>query len=208
MSIRAGDVLRRASVILNDEQFARWTKAELFDWLNDAAKEVVIRRPSAHALTGPITLAAGVLQSLPAGGIQLMDLARNVGGRSIRRVDRQLLDDLNPNWTSLAAGQTKHYAYDDRASTIFYVYPPAADGAQVEALYSAAPALVADDDDQLALDAIYISPLVSFILYRALAKDSEFADGALAGVHFQAFAEAIGAQGAVASAASPNVGSV
>ncbi|MNY05295.1 hypothetical protein D3C86_1380080 [compost metagenome] len=186
----------------------RWTKAELFGWLNDAAVEVVIRRPSAHAITVTHELVAGVRQELPEDGIQLLDVPRNTAGRPIRRVDRQLLDDQRPDWVTQAAGTTKHYTYDDRVSTEFYVYPPATAGAQVELLYSAPPPSVADDEDQLQLSRIYTSPLLSFMLYRALAKDSEFADGALAATHFQAFSEAIGAHGAVASAASPNVGSV
>lgn len=209
MAIRAGDVLQRAGIILNDEDFVRWTKAELFAWLNDAACEVVIRRPAARAVTGEITLAAGALQQLPAGGIELLDVVRNVGGRPVRRTDRQLLDDSAPDWTVMRqASAIKHYTFDERTPTVFYVYPPAKADVKVEALYSEAPPAVAADDDLLQLDRAYMGPLVSYLLYRALAKDSEFANGALAAAHFQAFTEALGTNNEVTSAASPNVGSV
>lgn len=209
MAIRAGDVLQRAGIILNDEEFVRWTKEELFAWLNDAACEVVIRRPAARAVTGEIALAAGALQRLPEGGIELLDVVRNVGGRPVRRTDRQLLDDAAPVWPTMRQASTiKHYTFDERTPTVFYVYPPAKAGVTVEALYSEAPPAVAADDDLLQLDRAYMGPLVSYLLYRALAKDAETSNGNLAAAHFSAFSEALGTNNEVTAAVSPNVGSV
>lgn len=209
MATRAGDILQRAAIILNDEEFVRWTKPELFAWLNDAACEVVLRRPAAGAVTAEIELAAGSLQSLPAGGIELLDVVRNVGGKPVRRTDRQLLDDSMPSWQQMKpVSAIKHYTFDERTPKVFYVYPPARAGVKVEALYSAAPPAVAADDDMLQLDRAYIGPLVSYILYRALAKDAETSNGQLAAAHFQAFAEALGSNNEVTTAVSPNMASV
>ena len=207
--IRAGDVLQRAAIILNDEDFVRWTKDELFAWLNDAACEIVIRRPAAGAVTGEVALVAGSLQHLPDGAIELLDVVRNVGGKPVRRTDRQLLDDSMPSWQQMRpASAIKHYTFDERTPKVFYVYPPAQAGTKVEALYSAAPAAVAADDDMLQLDRAYIGPLVSYILYRALAKDAETSNGQLAAAHFQAFTEALGTNNMMTAEASPNVSSV
>lgn len=211
MPIRAGDVITRAQIVLNDNSppYVRWEKPEMFGWLNDAACEVVIRRPAARAVTAALALAAGTLQSLPDGGLELLDVVRNVGGRAIRRTDRQLIDDSAPDWHSMKqASAVRHFTFDERAPKTFYVYPPAKAGVQIEALYSEAPPVVTDEDDQLDLDRAYIGPLVSYILYRALAKDSEYANGALAAAHFQAFTEALGTNNQVTAAASPNVASV
>lgn len=211
MPIRAGDVITRAQLVLNDNDppYVRWEQPEMFGWLNDAACEVVIRRPAARAVTGLVTLVAGTLQSLPDGGLQLLDVVRNAGGRSVRRTDRQLLDDSAPDWHSMKQSSTvRQFTFDERTPTVFYVYPPAKVGAQIEALYSAAPPAVAEEDDELDLDRAYMGPLVSYILYRALAKDSEYANGALAAAHFQAFNEALGANNQMTAAASPNVSSV
>jgi hypothetical protein len=210
MPVRAGDVIERAQIVLNDNDpaYVRWSKAELFAWLNDAASEVVIRRPSAGAVYGNVALEAGILQKIPADGIELLDVTRNVGGKPVRRTDRQLLDDQRPDWMTSKAGATKHYTFDERTRTTFYVYPPAVAGAQVEVLYSAPPPLVAEEDDMLQMDRAYIGPLVSYILYRALAKDSEFANGQIAAAHYQAFEAAFGAFNSVASAVTPNLASV
>lgn len=208
MPIPVSEILQRASIILNDEDFVRWTKPELISWINDGAAEIVIRRPSAYAITESVALAAGVLQAIPPGAIQLMDIPATLDGYPVRRVDRQLLDDQYPGWRRQKAGRTKHYTYDERTATAFYVYPPAVAGAEVEMFYSAPPPAVASDTDELQLDRVYMSPLVSFILYRALAKDSEYANGQLAAAHFSAFGTALGQQNETAAAVSPNVGSV
>ena len=211
MPIRAGDVITRAQLVLNDNDppYVRWEQPEMFGWLNDAACEVVIRRPAARAVTGTISLVAGTKQAIPTGGLELLDVVRNVGGRSVRRTDRQLLDDSAPDWHSMKPSSTvRQYTFDERTPTIFYVYPPAKAGVQIEALYSEAPPAVAAEDDELDLDRAYIGPLVSYILYRALAKDSEFANGALAAAHFQAFTEALGTNNQITTAVSPNAVSV
>ncbi|QRE00594.1 hypothetical protein [Pseudomonas phage Itty13] len=208
MPIPVSEVLKRAGIILNDDQFVRWTKEELIGWINDGAAEIVIRRPSAHAITETVELQAGVLQRIPVGGIQLLDIPATEDGYPVRRVDRQLLDDQYPGWRRLKAGRTKHYTYDERTATTFYVYPAAVAGAKVEMFYSSPPPDVSSDTDSLDLDRVYMSPLVSFVLYRALAKDSEYSDGALAAAHYGAFGDALGQQNETAAAASPNVGSV
>lgn len=214
MPIRAGDVLRRASVILNDEDFVRWDKAELFDWLNDTAAEVVLRRPAARAVTAVLPLVAGTLQALPTGSLLLIDVIRNIKaddgpGRPVRRIDRQLLDDQMPTWHEAKQADTiKHFTYDEASPTTFYIYPPAKAGTKVEILRSEPPPSVADDDDQVQLDYAYMSPLVAGLLYRAYAKDSEYANAGMSISWFQAFSEALGVQNTVTNEASPNVRAV
>lgn len=209
MPIRAGDIIRRASIVLNDEDMVRWPLAELIAWLNDGAAEVVVRRPAARAVIDTIELVEGCLQVLPEGCIELMDVVRNVGGRPIRRTDRQLLDDIDPNWTVMKpASVVKHFTFDERAGTSFHVYPPAKVGVQVQALFSQAPPPATDAESQIDLGREYIGPLVSYLLYRALAKDSEYANGALAAAHYSAFSEAVGVRNEVAGAVTPNVGSI
>ena len=207
MGILVSEILEKAATVLNDSSFVRWTKPELIGWINDGAAEIVIRRPSAHAITEVVSLVAGVLQKLPADGIQLLDIPATADGYPVGRTERKLLDDQYPGWRRMKAGRTKHYTYDERTATTFYVYPAAVDGAQVELFYSAPPAKVASDAETLDLDRVYLSPLISFILYRALAKDSEFANGTIAAAHYSAFETALGTQNQTAAAVSPNVAS-
>lgn len=215
MPIAVSEIVRRSANILQDEDHVRWEVAELVDWINDGAAAIIVVRPAARSVSEVLTLDAGTRQEIPANGVQLLDVVRNMGadgatpGRAVRRVDRQLLDDQNPDWhSSRKASAIKHYTFDDRAPKVFYVYPPATAGVRVEALYSELPPKVSAVGDSLALGTEYITPLVSYVAYRALSKDSEFANGQVAALHYEAFALAVGASGQNAAANSPNQGSV
>ena len=203
--IAVADVLARVALILNDVDFVRWTKPELFGWINDAAGEIVIRRPPAGAKTAAITLAEGVLQSLPAGSHLLIDVVRNLpNGRRITVAERHRLEESVPNWYGMKPSSAiRHYSYEDRNPQQFYVYPPAVAGAMVEAVIAAIPPKITDESASLELGAEYIGPIVSYVVYRALLKDSEYANGQVAIAHFQAFSEALGTNTQVSLDASP-----
>jgi hypothetical protein len=193
MPIQVSQIARRAGLVLNDEDHVRWTLPELMDWMNDAAGEIVIRQPSSHSVIEGVDLVDGALQQLPAGGIVVMDVVRNLPGRPISRVSRRLLDDQFPDWyAAKPTDRIKHYTLEEETPRHFYVYPPAKAGARVEVKFSTAPPIVADVSDEIQLDRQYIGPILSYVLYRSLAKDSEYANGTIAAAHFQAFNEAMG----------------
>jgi hypothetical protein len=205
MTILVSDILRRASITLNDEAFVRWTKPELYDWINDGACEIVLRRPAARAVDVALTLVDGGFQALPEDGIELLEVIANVGGRPIKRIDRTLLDNQVPDWRQGAyTDKIRHYMFDEAAPNRFYVYPRAMAGHQVRVLYSAAPPAIAADTDVLQLDRAYIGPIVSYVAYRCYSKDSEYANAQMASGYFQAFSEALGSQNQTTDAASPN----
>ena len=203
--IAVADVLARVGLILNDVDYVRWTKPELFGWINDAAGEIVIRRPPAGAKTAAITLVEGVSQSLPADSHLLMDVVRNLpNGRRITVAERHRLEESVPNWYGMNPSNViRHYSYEDRNPQQFYVYPPAVAGAMVEAVIAAIPPKITDESASLELGAEYIGPIVSYVVYRALLKDSEYANGQVAIAHFQAFSEALGTNTQVSLDASP-----
>lgn len=204
--IQVADVLSRVGNILNDEQFRRWKKdPELYGWINDAAGEIVITKPAAGAKTVTIETVAGPLQPLPAGSHLLLDIVRNLpSGRRITIADRHRLEEVDPSWYSeIGASSIKHYSYDDRNPLSFYAYPAPAAGVKVEAVVSMVPADIKSDTDKLELGSEYIGPIVSYVIYRSLLKDSEYANGQVAVAHFQAFSEAIGRNTQVSLANSP-----
>lgn len=203
--IAVADVLSRVGLILNDVEFVRWTKPELFGWINDGAGEIVIRRPPAGAKTVELSLVAGVKQSLPENSHLLMDIVRNLpNGRRITVAERHRLEESVPNWYGMSGSAVvRHYSYEDRNPQQFYVYPPALAATKVEAVIACVPPKIADETAMLELGAEYIGPLVSYVVYRALLKDSEYANGQVAVAHFQAFSEALGTNTQVSIDASP-----
>jgi hypothetical protein len=215
MPIAAADLISRVGHILQDEDNVRWTVDELIEWINDAARETIVRRPAARAVTAILSLAAGTRQQLPDAAVQLLDVVRNIAadgttpGRAVRRVDRQLLDDQNPDWhTQKQQGKIKHFTFDERVPKVFYVYPPAIAATKVEALHSELPPAIAASTDSLDMGAEYLNALVSYVCFRALSKDSEFANGTVAAAFYQAFIDAVTDGSAKTTANSPNENSV
>ncbi|CAB3972338.1 MULTISPECIES: DUF6682 family protein [Burkholderia] len=215
MPIAATELITRAGHILQDEDHVRWTVSELLEWVNDAARETIVRRPAARSVATVLALVTGTRQALPEHGVELLDVVRNMAadgvtpGRIVRRVDRQLLDDQNPDWhTARAKGVVKHFTFDERAPRIFYVYPPVVAGTKVETLHSELPPAIAAAADTLDMGAEYINVILSYVCYRALAKDSEYANGTVAALHCQAFTDAVTDNNQQTTANSPNANSV
>lgn len=220
------DVLSRAQTILQDTTSTRWPLVELQTWLNDAYGEILIYRPDAATQSRAITLAEGTRQrctdpttiNLP-NLLRVMDVTRNVAvgsdKRSVRRTDRRILDDQRPGWHAETKSlNIQHYMFDDRLPKEFFVYPPAAAGAQVEIVYASMPAAhtmseatlgQAGTAETVRIDDIYVGALLDYVLYRAYSKDAEYAaNGARASGHYAAFANAIGVKTATDGRVSPN----
>lgn len=198
--ISVPNLLKRASILLQDEEYVRWTKAELIEWINEGACALVRLKPAAGARRALFALEEGSLQQLDDSVVQLIDVVRNIGaddvtpGRAVRLTDRQLLDSTNPDWhTMKKATVIRHYTYDDRMPSLFYVYPPAAIGAKVEMIRSVLPEDIHEEDDFLELNSEFADSLLNYILFRAFSKDSEYASAAMATGYYQAFTASMGA---------------
>jgi len=209
--ISASILIQRAGFLLQDDEHVRWTVPELITWINEAAGALVTIRPSAGSKLVVLPLVAGTQQTLDDDVVQLLDIVRNVGaddvtpGRAIRLAERHLFDSADPDWHTRPGKATiKHYLYDDRTPNVFYVYPPALAGTKVQASITAMPEQVLATTDTLQLDAQFESALVNYMVFRAFAKDSEYANGAIATGYYQAFQAALGGKDAGEQSVSPN----
>ena len=220
----ASDITSRARLLLNDIDATRWVDSELFKWINDAQKLVAMVRPDASVATFVMTLIAGTRQTIPSGGFRLLDIVRNVvavtgntpstqvvttPGRSVRIVDREVLDTQDPYWhTATGSAEIKHFIYDNRSPTLFYVYPPATTSAKLEVVYSVAPADVAAAGDTLSISDIYQDVVLNYVLYRAYSKDAEYAsNAALAGGYLNVVNQMLGIKTQKDVAYSPDLNS-
>jgi hypothetical protein len=212
MAITAGDLISRTARILQDETNVRWLRTELLDWLNDAQREVVMYRPDASSVVGVMSLVAGTLQTLPSGGIKVLDVPRNMGssgstpGRSVRLVTREIMDAQNPNWhASTPATAIVHYMIDWRTPTRFYVYPPAAVPSSVEVVYSISPAPCTGEQSALAINEIYMNTLINYMLFRAYSKDAEYASNPQqAAAYYTLFSNEVGVKASADQTSAPN----
>jgi hypothetical protein len=187
--MKVSDITNRARILLNDQDGTRWLDNELVSWINDAQKLIALVRPDSSVSNSTVTLVAGTKQSVPAGGFRLLDVVRNMGadgvtgGRSIRAVDREVLDSQDPMWhTTTQSGTIKHFIYDNRNPLAYYVYPPATAGTKIEVMYSVAPAeivynagnVAATLNTDLTVSDIYLEAVLNYVMYRSYSKDAEF----------------------------------
>lgn len=208
--IPVSTLIYRAGILLQDEEHVRWTTPELIDWTNEAVGAVVRMKPAAGARRAVFALVPGSRQTLDGADVQLIDVVCNLGaddvtpGRAVRMTDRHLLDSANPNWQSMTPSTTiRHFTYDDRVPTVFYVYPPAAVGAKVELMRAVMPDDVANADDNVGLSIEYADTLLNYVVFRCLSKDSEYAQASMATGYYQAFTSSMGIGEAGEQASTP-----
>ncbi|MGV1752786.1 phage adaptor protein [Agrobacterium sp. CG674] len=229
---KANDILRRASVLLIDDEHARWPLTELADWLNEAVKAIVLAKPSASSRTYPLPLSEGTYQELPitldgVNPLQLLGINRNlagdgstrIGGRAIRTAARALLDAQEPNWHDPAYApfrkEVRQVIFDENLPLEFYTYPGNDGTGMVEIAISYLPAPVialADQDEttyeawdvDIGLPEPYSVPLLDYVLYKAFSKDDIAGDPTKAMSSYQTFAAAVGIKVQAESSANPN----
>lgn len=211
-TVTVQSILDRAVVILQDTTGVRWPPTELVPWVTDGEREAVVFKPSAYSKNESMLLTAGTKQTIPSGGIQLLDVTRNMGingttpGRAVRLIEREILDANTPDWHFMTASATaKHFTYAANDPKTFYVFPPSTGSAYAEIVYSAAPP-AATINGTLSIDDIYQGAILDYVLYRAYQKDAEYAsDPARASGHYQAFVTALAGRDKAEKTANPNM---
>lgn len=204
--IAVSDAITRANYLLNDIDNVTYTKDELVLWAYDAAAAILRARPPAGTDTEQLTLVEGALQVPTGNVIQILDVIRVVGGRPIERTSRRQLDSWEPDWyQEEPTSDLIHFTYDERRPTQFYIYPPAKAGTVVEALVVRLPDPF-DENTNIPLGSQYLDPLVSYMVHRAIAKDTDYADSQLAVMFYQQFSQALGTSNESQQAISANRG--
>ncbi|MDC9527612.1 hypothetical protein PSH54_19220 [Pseudoalteromonas sp. Angola-30] len=180
--VSSNEILMRVNKLLNDPNFTRWTKEELLNYLNDAQRAIVLRRPDSYTVdTDDFTCVEGTKQLLPVDALKLIDVTRNESGKAIRGpYNRQVLDDNYDTWyAGKESSEVELYIYDERNPKTFYVYPGVIADVKLTLVYSKAPPAISLADNEagevIALDDIYVNAIIEWILYRSYMKDAEYA---------------------------------
>lgn len=226
MTITADQVMTLTGIALNDVGNNRWQLPELCQWINEAVKAIVLAKPSSTATSITLNLAAGTYQTVGTSYLSLLRVVRNisaagpprVGGRFIAITSRDMLDSQVPYWHDSAQTpykkEVRQVCFDEETPRDFYVYPGNDATGIVEVVVSKLPTAIAATGDAYALASytgqdvglpdIYLPPLLDYVLYRALSKDSPDAAPQSAMAHYQVFATALGIRASVEAANSPN----
>lgn len=196
-TIIANTIIDKAQTVLQDATGVRWSDVELLSWLNDGQRNVMVYKPNAYVRNVPFLCAPGTRQSVPADCVQLFAVTRNLGatgttpGRAIRAVPQETLDARVPNWhAATPTAEAQHFVQSVLNPMVFFVYPPNTGTGYVELSYGAEPPDVTLGS-AIAVDNIYSTALLDYMLFRAFSKDTEFADGARSQAYFTAFISAL-----------------
>lgn len=228
---QASELMKRASVLLLDEEHVRWPLSELADWINEGVKAIVLAKPNASSKSLPFALSEGTFQQLPAtlDGItplQLLAVSRNlqalnsrIGGRVVRTASRSLIDGQEPRWHDPDVvpfkKEVRQIIFDESLPLEFYTYPGNDGTGVVEMAVSYLPApvkpVVGKDVEtigawatDIGLPEPYTVPLLDFVLYKSFSKDDVAGDPTKAMTHYQAFAAAVGIKVQSESTYNPN----
>jgi hypothetical protein len=178
------DEVRR--IIHDEDPTFRWTDAELIDYINAAMRQTVVILPEANTVeTIEDTLTSRIArQSLPAGGIKFIKVARNYADDGttpqgvVRFSEKDALDTFEPTWEYVSvkadgANYFEHYCHDDRESDVYYVYPaPVEDNKMLAVVYSAIPTVITVVGDSIPMADKYINAIVQYVTYRSLTKEA------------------------------------
>lgn len=203
MALNVNAITDRAAGILQDVGSIRYSVADLVKYLSDGQRRTVILRPDLAAVTDKFDIVAGSRQTTENGVLRMVDVIRNVSstnvyGRAIRRVDRAMMDQEDPNWLRHAASSViEHWMYDaEKDPHVYWLYP-----APKNAVTMKIEASVVFDPPEctiggaLTIDPMFHEPLIDYVVARAVLRDSEFGDQMnRAQFHAQAWATGIGAQ--------------
>lgn len=203
MPIAAATVVRRAADILQEATSGvRWRADELVRWLNDGQREIASHRDDATAATANFACAAGERQTVPTTALRLLDVRKTSAGRAVRGASMDEIDAQAPTWRTLAQTTAiRHWMQDERDERTFYTYPPASAGAVIEIVTVDVPTAIAEPAPSANYDTVvgnlsvrdvYANALVDYLVFRAMSKETEYADKQTAALHYGAFAQSIG----------------
>lgn len=184
---------------------AGWSDPELIGYLNEATRATCLVKSDAYVLQADITVAAGVVQELPAAGVALLDISENtVSKRRVTQVDRALLDEENRFWPAATQEvDVQHFTVDPTAPRRFYVTPPNTGTGSVKALYGALPVALATAADTVLVQDIYQPALVAYAVSRAYLKPSTRKDPQASASAFNEWATMVGAKTKTQAETSP-----
>lgn len=177
----ASSIINKAATMLFDTNNVKWSRAELLGWANDAQRALVALVPEASSKLNSLHMVAGARQTIPADGHMLLEVTRNMGtagtvaGRVPKRIDREILDESTPDWSSAAATVAiTTYMYNLRDRSAFYVSPPSDGTGYLEVIYSAIPVAMVETD-AITVSDIYVPAMLDYLLWRAKSKNANFA---------------------------------
>lgn len=184
MGAKVEEIVNRVVYLTNDPDGDAYPRSAIEDFVYEAETVIVNTKPEALNNSGVLICADGARQTIATqftAAVNFLDAHFNVDGSGnalgvVRRVKMRELDAIRPNWRQAARSSAiREFMVDDREPLVLHVNPPASAGARLQISYSSKPApyTSVDANTQTAVDELYETMIMDWVLYRMLSKDTE-----------------------------------
>ncbi len=209
MSTTGAQVIASVRRILLDPSPGDWfTDADLLECINTAQDRAASARPDLTQAVANISMAAGSIQQLDGTHIAIFDIYFNVASKAVVTLaPRSMLDNGARNWPAATqAVDVVHWVHDDRAKTVFRVYPPNDGTGVVTALVSKVPTRLTATSDVLTVNDVYKPVIDALTLAEAYAANSVKRDVEKATYYENKAMTALGLNAQAGQALAPRTG--
>jgi len=208
MPITVETLLGSVSATLLDVARRTWDYPELVGYLNEALRATSFVKPDMYTVQDFVTLAAGIAQNLPEGGVALIDISDNeVSGRAITQTDLGLLQEENRFWPAATQEvDAENYAADPRTPRRFYIFPPNDGTGSVRITYGAVPdTLTGSSGEEIPVPDSYQAALTNYVLSKCYGKNSKRQDFTKSSGYMQQWGALLGLKSQAQVAVAPKV---
>ncbi len=193
MTITGSELLGDLKDLLSDPSEDIWDEDLKIDAVNEALRLIALFRPDAFAVTEDFEVSADTpKQAIPSTGLRFLDVIMNSDGAPVTKIDKKVLSESVPGWTTETGSAIQHYMFDEENPKIFWVYPVPTTSFNIILVYSDTPATFLAASTSLGVSDIYISPVKNFVLHRCFGMETQGSDFGKASTYLNSFYTALG----------------
>lgn len=169
------DIINEARVLVQDTRTPyRYSDTLMLGWVNQTLKRMAVLRPDLFSYIGDIpTTANTVLQSCPSDSLRLVEIFQIKNGDAVTEVNREILDQMHPNWVNEAAGTPVNFMRHVRSPNKFFLYPRPATGVILVGEYAQVPPAYTISQTITSLPDAYLPVAVDGVVFLAESVDNE-----------------------------------
>lgn len=187
------DIITEARVLVQDTRAPyRYSDTLMLGWVNQTLKRMSVLRPDLFSFIGDIpTVANTVLQSCPSDSLRLIEIFQIKSGDAVTEVNRDVLDQMYPNWVNEAAGTPVNFMRHVRSPNKFFLYPRPATGVILVGEYAQVPPVYTLNQTIALLPDAYLPVAVDGVVFLAESVDNEHVNSGRAKMFQDSFAQTL-----------------
>lgn len=187
------DIITEARNLVQDTRAPyRYSDTLMLGWVNQTLKRMSVLRPDLFSFIGDIpTVANTVLQSCPSDSLRLVEIFQIKNGDAVTEVNRDVLDQMYPNWVNEAAGTPVNFMRHVRSPNKFFLYPRPSTGVVLIGEYAQVPPTYTLNQAIALLPDSYLPVAVDGVVFLAESVDNEHVNSGRAKLFQDSFAQTL-----------------